>query len=319
MSDAAGRCLILSRGGRAATLAASALEGTDHVAGTVGYIGLGAMGGAMAGRLAGSGFDLVVFDLDAGAVAAVVDKGARAAATAAELAAASEHISICVPDDAAVMEVVTGELGILASCAPGTTIAVHSTVHPDTVRDLALLAGERGVALFDAGVAGGAAAAEIGDLSIMAGVPEEGLSATARAVLECCGGAVFEAGPVGAGMAMKVAFNVMTYLQQAAVSAAYQIVVGQGSDPEQLLAAWRHVGQLGALSERFFPLVTMAPETKVGEFGDFLAGNIYLAEKDLDLAIGLGLASGRPMPVVEATRQSMNLVYGMPGRGEGAG
>jgi 3-hydroxyisobutyrate dehydrogenase-like beta-hydroxyacid dehydrogenase len=279
---------------------------------TVGYIGLGAMGGAMAGRLAENGFDLQVFDLNPDAIAAAVAKGATAATSGAELAAACEHISICVPDDAAVMEVVSGENGILESCAPGTTIAVHSTVHPDTVRDLAALAEEKEVALFDAGVAGGAAAAEAGDLSIMAGIPEGGLAETARSVLDCCGGAVFEAGAVGAGMAMKVAFNVMTYFQQAALSAANQIVVGEGSDPEQLLAAWRHVGQLGALTERFYPLVTMTPETKVGELGKFLAGNIYLAEKDLDLAASLGRETGRPMPVVETVRDAMNLVYGMP-------
>jgi 3-hydroxyisobutyrate dehydrogenase len=282
------------------------------VSGTVGYIGLGAMGGAMAGRLAESGFDLTVFDLSADAMAAVVEKGASAAESGAALAAACEHISICVPDDAAVMEVVSGDNGILESCSAGTTIAVHSTVHPDTVRDLSALALERGVDLFDAGVAGGAAAAEQGDLSIMVGVPDKGLSDTARAVLDSCGGAVFEAGPIGAGMAMKVAFNVMTYFQQAAVSAAHQIVIGEGSDPEQLLAAWRYVGQLGALSERFYPLVTMAPETKVGDLGTFLAGNIFLAEKDLDLAASLGRESGRPMPVVETVRDSMNLVYGMP-------
>jgi 3-hydroxyisobutyrate dehydrogenase len=282
------------------------------VSGTVGYIGLGAMGGAMAGRLAESGFDLTVFDLSTDAMAAVVEKGASAAESGAALAAACEHISICVPDDAAVMEVVSGDNGILESCSAGTTIAVHSTVHPDTVRDLSALASERGVDLFDAGVAGGAAAAEQGDLSIMVGVPDKGLSDTARAVLDSCGGALFEAGPIGAGMAMKVAFNVMTYFQQAAVSAAHQIVVGEGSDPEQLLAAWRHVGQLGALSERFYPLVTMAPETKVGELGTFLAGNIFLAEKDLDLAASLGRETGRPMPVVETVRDSMNLVYGMP-------
>lgn len=283
--------------------------------GTVGYIGLGAMGGAMAGRLADSDFDLQVFDLSADAVAGVVAKGAVAAESGAALAASCEHISICVPDDAAVMEVVTGEHGILDSCNPGTTIAVHSTVHPDTVRDLAALAAERDVALFDAGVAGGAAAAEEGALSIMVGVPNTGLTPTARAVLDCCGGAVFEAGPVGAGMAMKVAFNVMTYFQQAALSAAHQIVVGEQSSPEMLLDAWRHVGQLGSLTERFYPLTTMAPETKVGELGAFLDGNIYLAEKDLELAASLGLESGRAMPVVEVVRDSMRLVYGMPDSG----
>jgi len=266
----------------------------------------------MASRLVDHGFDLVVFDLSPDAVASVVERGASAAESGAALAEACKHICICVPDDDAVMEVVSGGRGILDSCAPGTSIAVHSTVHPDTVRDLSVLAAERDVVLFDAGVAGGVTAAAEGNLSIMAGVPEGGFSETARAVLDCCGGAVFEAGPVGTGMAMKVAFNVMTYFQQAAVSAAYQIIVGEGSDPEQLLAAWRHVGQLGKLSEQFFPLVTMEPETKVGDLGAFLANNIFIAEKDLDLAASLGRESGRPMPVVETVRDSMNLVYGMP-------
>ncbi|MEZ5166700.1 MAG: NAD(P)-binding domain-containing protein [Acidimicrobiales bacterium] len=279
---------------------------------TVGFIGLGSMGGAIAGHIVQAGFDLVVFDLSADAVEAVVTKGAVAADSAAAVAARCTHIGICVPDDAAVVEVVSGDHGILGACAPGTTIAVHSTVHPDTVRDLAALARDRGVVVFDAGVAGGTAAAEEGNLSIMVGVPDDGLTVTARAVLEACAGALFEAGPIGTGMAMKVAFNVMTYFQQAAASAAHQIVVSQGSDPQQLLEAWRHVGQLGALTERFFPLVTMAPETKVGDFGAFLRGNIYLAEKDLDLAAGIGLESGRPMPVVEAVRDSMQLVYRMP-------
>lgn len=279
--------------------------------GTIGYIGLGAMGGAMAGRLASSGLAPMVFDLRPEVVAGVVDQGANAAESAEALARVCDHISICVPNDAAVMEVVTGEQGILDACRPGVTIAVHSTVHPHTVRDLAVLARDREVHVFDAGVAGGGAAASEGKLSIMVGVPEAGLTETARAVLECCG-TVFEAGPVGAGMAMKVASNVMTYFQQAAASAAYQIVVAEGSDPNVLLEGWRHVGQLGALTEQFFPLVTMAPETKVGEFGDFLRNNIYLAEKDLDLAASLGRETGRPMPVVEVVRDAMPLVYGMP-------
>ena len=91
---------------------------------------------------------------------------------------------------------------------------------------------------------------------------------------------------------MKVAFNVMTYLQQAALSASHQIVVGEGSDPDMLLEAWRHVGQLGTLTERFYPLVSMPIEAKGGPLGSYLATTIGIAEKDLDLAVNLGLESG---------------------------
>ena len=81
-------------------------------------------------------------------------------------------------------------------------------------------------------------------------------------------------------------------------------------DPERLLESWRHVGQLGALTERFFPLVTMSPAEKQ-PLADYLWGTIGIAVKDLDLAAGIGLESGRPMPVVEAVRDHMALVYGM--------
>lgn len=278
----------------------------------VGFIGLGDMGGAMAQTIVAAGHDLLVFDLSTDAVARLVEKGASASASSAALAAECAHIAICVPDDAAVMDVVSGDDGILDSCKAGTSIVVHSTVHPDTVRDLAALASERDVVLFDAGVAGGTDAARQGDLSIMVGVPEGGVPELAQSVLDSCAGAVFEGGPVGTGMAMKVAFNVMTYFQQAALSASTQIMVGEGSDPATLLESWRHIGALSPLTERFFPLVTMSSETKTGDLGKYLRTTIAIAEKDLDLAVSLGLETGRPMPVVEAVRDSMNLVYGMP-------
>ena len=163
------------------------LQRKEIVSETVGYIGLGDMGGAMSETLTAS-YDLVVFDLSDEAIAKLVEKGARAATSGASLAAECAHISICVPDDTAVMEVVSGTDGILASCRPGTSIAVHSTVHPDTIRDLHVLAAEREVILFDAGVAGGSWAAREGSLVIMLGVPEAGISELARGVIDECAG-----------------------------------------------------------------------------------------------------------------------------------
>ena len=277
----------------------------------VGYIGLGEMGSAMAEAIVAAGHDLVAFDLNPEAVAAAVANGATAAGSGVELAEQCAHISICVPDDRAVMAVVSGDDGILASCQPGTTIAVHSTVHPHTVRDLSALAAERSVVLFDAGVAGGSVSAREGNLSIMIGVPEGGLPPLARSVVEACAGAVFEGGGIGTGMAMKIAFNVMTYFQQAALSAAYQVAVGEGADPDRLMDSWRHVGQLGSLTERFYPMCTMTADDK-RPMVDYFNTTIGIAEKDLDLAAQMGLESGRAMPVVEAVRDNMRLVYGMP-------
>ncbi len=278
----------------------------------VGFIGLGAMGEPMARRLLLDGHDLVVFDLSPDLVQSLAAVGAEAAGSASDVARMCTHIGVCVPDDVHVVDVITGDNGVLEAAAAGTSVAIHSTVHPDTVRDLSALADEQDVILFDAGVAGGKEAAEHGDLAITVGVPAGGIPESARPSLDTCGGAVIEAGPVGTGMALKVGLNVMTYLQQAAASASYQVAMSEGVDCEQLLVAWRHVGMLGTLTEQFFPLLRIPRESKSeGDFGEMLRRMIALAEKDLEVAAQIGLEFGRPMPVVEAVRDAMDLVYGL--------
>jgi len=277
----------------------------------IGFIGLGAMGAPMASRLVAAGHDVVVFDLSEEAVAKLVAEGAEAAESAADVARLCNHIGVCVPNDVHVVDVVAGDNGILVGIGEETTIAIHSTVHPDTVRDLCALADESEATLFDAGVAGGKQAAESGTLAITVGVPAGGIPEGARVALEACG-TIIEAGTVGTGMALKVGLNVMTYLQQAAASASYQVAMQEGVDCHKLIEAWRHLGMLGSLTEQFFPLLTMDPASKSeGDFGEMLQRMIALAEKDLDVASHIGLESGRPMPVVDATRDAMQLVYGI--------
>jgi len=277
----------------------------------IGFIGLGAMGAPMAGRLVAAGHDVVVFDLSQDAVAKLVAQGAEAADSAADVARICGHIGVCVPNDVNVVEVVSGDDGILLGACEDTSIAIHSTVHPDTVRDLCALADESEAILFDAGVAGGSQAAESGTLAITVGLPAGGIPVAARVALEACG-TIIEAGTVGTGMALKVGLNVMTYLQQAAASASYQVAMQEGVDCHKLIEAWRHLGMLGSLTEQFFPLLTMDPASKVeGDFGQMLQRMIALAEKDLNVASHIGLESGRPMPVVDATRDAMQLIYGI--------
>jgi len=276
------------------------------------------MGAPIASRLVATGHDVVVFDLSTAAVAALVAEGAEAGESAADVARKCGHVGVCVPTDVHVVDVVTGDNGILVGAAEETSIAIHSTVHPDTIRDLCALADESEVVLFDAGVAGGKQAAEAGTLAITVGVPAGGVPDDAKEALEACG-AIIEAGTVGTGMALKVGLNVMTYLQQAAASASYQVAMQEGVDCHKLIEAWRHLGMLGSLTEQFFPLLTMDPTSKVdGDFGEMLQHMIALAEKDLDVASHIGLESGRPMPVVDATRDAMQLVYGITPSGSPA-
>src|SRR5215211_2507494 len=97
-------------------------------------IGLGAIGGRIAHRLAERGVPLVVFDVRAEAGDDVVAEHARRATSCAEAAADADVVIIAVVDDAQALDVLAGAEGVLAGARPGTIIVLHSTVHLGTVR-----------------------------------------------------------------------------------------------------------------------------------------------------------------------------------------
>jgi 3-hydroxyisobutyrate dehydrogenase len=279
---------------------------------SIGFVGLGDMGAAMAARLVEAGFDLTVHDLSDEAVAPVIAAGATAVGSAAEVAARAGHVGVCVPADEHVVEVVGGDRGLLAGARPGTSVAVHSTVRPETVRGLASRAVERDVVVFDAGVAGGADRARRGELAITVGVPEGGVPDAARAPLDAGAGLVVECGPVGTGLATKIAVNVMTYLQFAGISSAFEVVREGGGDPDAVLEVLRHNDMLGDLTEQFSAVPLMPTADKAAtDLAPYLWATIGLAEKDLDLAADLSPDDAGARPIVEAVRDGMWRVYGM--------
>ena len=275
-----------------------------------GYIGLGNMGAAMAGRLAESGHDVRVYDVDAERVAAVVAVGATAADSAATVGAAADVISICVPAAQHIGAVLTGPDGLAESARPGQTIFIHSTVAPETMIAAAATAASFGARLFDACVAGGVESARLGELVILGGdlahLPPE--AATALAIY---GSKVIDAGPLGSGAALKLAFNVMTYAQFAAAAAAFDIVTTAGGDTAALVDAWRHVGQLTRLTENYLPVLSIPPHHLVGRVRDSMRASVALADKDLALAhAALGAPSTRHT-LLDAVRASMPDTFGV--------
>ncbi|MDH3704595.1 MAG: NAD(P)-dependent oxidoreductase [Acidimicrobiia bacterium] len=274
-----------------------------------GYIGLGAMGAAMCRHQLDQGLELVVHDIDAHAVAGLVEQGARAAASAAEVAEACDLIEICVPAAAHIEAVVDGPGGIAETARPGTTLLIHSTVHPDTMRSVADRAGAWHGASHDVCVGGGTVNAEQGTLVLFVGGLAD-LSPAARELLDVVGSDVIDAGSVGAGAAVKIGFNVMTYSQFAAARTALALVEAHGAAPDDLVEAWRHAGQLGALTERALPLFSMTPDV-VEQFGmtDDMRTNVDIARKDLDLAQQVGRAGGPTDGYLAALSQLMATVY----------
>ncbi len=111
----------------------------------VGFIGLGSQGGPMARRIVEAGYDLTLWARRPESLEPYADTAAKTAQTPADLAAASDLVCICVVADDDVRQVVSGENGVLKGLQPGGgVIAIHSTVHPDTCRELAEQAREVG-------------------------------------------------------------------------------------------------------------------------------------------------------------------------------
>ncbi len=276
-----------------------------------GYIGLGMMGSAMAENLIGAGAEVTVFDVDPAAVDAAVALGAAAAESPAEVAATDGGtVSVCVPAADHIDQVLDGPGGLAEGAGEGLVILVHSTVHPDTIRGARRRAAAWGAELFDACVAGGAASARTGDLILLAGGLGE-MPGPARALLDVYAARVIDAGPVGAGAALKIAVNVMTYAQFAAAATAHDLMAAQGADPALLTEAWRAMGQLGSLTEQYQALVGLRPEQITGDFRESLEALAGIGRKDLALALELGQTRPGTAAVLEALHGAMDAIYNL--------
>lgn len=271
---------------------------------TYGYIGLGQMGAAMAANLIETGATVTVHDLDRAAVAAAVALGAVGVDSSAEVAAASDIISICVPAAHHVEAVVHGPGGIADAGRAGQTILIHSTVLPETVLEARDVAAQWGGVVFDACVAGGAEAARRGEVVVLAGGVTE-MAPDVVALLATYGSKLIDGGPVGAGAALKLGVNIMTYAQFAAAASAFDVAANTNTDTAALVEAWRHIGQLGALTESFATLLAVPAEHVVGSLLDGLRSTLVLAEKDLELAAELSTGDTDKRRLLEALHAAM--------------
>lgn len=174
---------------------------------TVGFIGLGIMGGPMAANLVAAGYEVVGYNRSRSKVDWLVERGGRPAASIAEAAGEADVIVTMLPDSPDVEQVVLGGEageGVLANARSGALLIDCSTIRPDTSRTVAAAAADRGVRTLDAPVSGGEAGAIDGSLSMMVG-GEAGDFAAAREVLDVMGTTVVHVGPSGAGQTVKAA------------------------------------------------------------------------------------------------------------------
>ena len=193
---------------------------------TVGFIGLGSQGGPMADRIVAAGLPLVVWARRSEVREEYQAKGAKAAATVGELGTICDHVGVCVVNDTDVFSI-TDQL--IPAMKPGSRIAIHSTVLPESVRKIEAQCAEKGIALIDAPVSGGAPGAAAGTLTVMCGASQEAFDA-ALPVFQTFGKMIVLLGEAGSGQQAKIVNNALLAANMGLAHAAAAAAEALGID-----------------------------------------------------------------------------------------
>ncbi|MEX2293095.1 MAG: NAD(P)-dependent oxidoreductase [Acidimicrobiales bacterium] len=276
--------------------------------GAVGFIGLGQIGAPMAGRLVDWPGGLVVFDVRPEAAEALVEQGAALAGSVADLGATAEVISVMVLTDDQVRDVVAE---LLTTVRPGSVIAVHSTIRPETAEELATTAGDNGVNLLDVPVSGGFIGAHDGTLAAMVG-GERAAYELAKDVFARWASVVVHMGPAGAGTRTKLARNLMHFIAYTGAGEAQRLAEAAGLDLRKLARVVRHsdsvTGGPGAIMLR-----DTTTELQPGDdWFDILSHTRDLGEKDLSLALALADELGLDLPLARLALRDFAGGLGVP-------
>ncbi len=195
----------------------------------IGFIGLGNVGGKLAGSLLRQGFDLTVRDLDAGAVQAFLDGGAQVADSPKALAEACDLIITCLPSPAISAAVMEDADGVLAGLAPGKLWLEMSTTDEAEVKRLGALVAAKGATAMDAPVSGGCHRAATGNIAIFVGGARAGFEAALPA-LTAMGRRILHCGPLGSASVLKVVTNYLASVHLAALGEALTVSKQAGMD-----------------------------------------------------------------------------------------
>lgn len=239
----------------------------------VGFIGLGNQGGPIVRHLLAGGYPVKLWARRADALEPFLAAGATAAASPAELAAASDLVGVCVWNDDDVMSVMTDENGLLAGATAGTVVAVHSTTRPATCTDLAEHAARRNVVLIDAPVSGGPDRSEAGTLLVMVGGPSDTFELCLPA-FERFASRVIHLGPVGTAQTAKLVNNSLLSANVGLASMAVELGAELGIDADALVEVFTH-GSATSFGMAMLTSSRGSPEAAANALG-------YL-DKDVDL------------------------------------
>jgi len=258
----------------------------------IGFIGLGTMGSAMAANIVRAGFPLTVWNRTVGRAPELADLGATFAATAAEVAAASDIVVVCVSDTPDVEAVLFGPDGVAAGAQEGMLIIDCSTIAPSGSWKFAERLDGLGLVFVDAPVSGGSEGAQNATLTIFVGGHERDVE-RARPVLTAIGRTITHVGPIGAGQAVKAVNQVILAGAYLGVAEGIVLAMKAGLDAEQVIDA------LGAGAAQSWVLANRSGRMVDNDYP--LGFKLALHRKDLAIALGLADQLGASLPLAALT------------------
>lgn len=268
---------------------------------SIGFIGLGAMGSAMACRLLAAGFQVTGFDVSARALERFIQQGGKVASTAREAALSCKLLVVMVFDSAQADAALFDVTGAVSAMPAESTVWLASTVEPAYARSLAARLAAKQLELIDGPVSGGVSGAKKGTLTVIASGSDAAITA-GEAAMRACASNVYRVGTVGAGSTVKLVNQILAAAHIALTAEAIALGVRAGVDPRLLVDVITHGSGASRQFER------RAPRMIAGDHTPHSTVRMFL--KDLAIALETARQLDLPTPLAACAQQIFTMAAG---------
>ena len=266
----------------------------------IGFIGLGIMGKPMAKNLIKAGYELIVYDLNAGAMDEVAACGCEKAKSVRDAAAVADVLITMVPNSPQVKQVLLAEGGAIETLRKGAVVIDCSSINPIASREVAAALAEKGIEMLDAPVSGGEPKAIDGTLAFMVGGKQEVFDQQ-KEILSHMGSSVVLCGGIGAGNVTKLCNQIIVAVNIAAVSEALMLGQNAGVEPEKIFEAIKG-GLAGSTVMNAKAPMMMDQNFKPGF-------RVDLHIKDLNNVLDAAKSVDSPVPLTAQVMEMMKILH----------
>ena len=268
---------------------------------TIGWIGAGRMGAAMAGFILKAGYSLAVYSPSAASRQKLVALGASETTSVAQCAREADVVFSCVTNDAALREVALGSTGVLENAKSNAIFIDTSTVSHEVSAQIAIAAQARGIGYLRIPISGNAASARTGNVTALISGPEAAWN-TVKPIVQSFSAAQVYLGGAEEARVMKLVVNLLVYAHAQAMAEALTLGRKAGLDWNLMLDT---LGQSTLASPWLNAKVALM---KPRDFTPTMTGRMIL--KDLDLMLDAARSNDVPLPITALTRQLTQALVG---------